>query len=60
MKAYFLCFDLLDLLSPDMSGTDLLINGRPGYDRMSSSKGAEWDRDEEENLALYGKFTEYC
>lgn len=56
MKAYFLCFDLLDLLSPDMSGTDLLINGRPGYDRMSSSKGAEWDRDEEENLALYGKY----
>uniref|UniRef100_K1QWS0 Serine/threonine kinase 11-interacting protein n=1 Tax=Magallana gigas TaxID=29159 RepID=K1QWS0_MAGGI len=39
----------------DMSGTDLLINGRPGYDRMSSSKGAEWDRDEEENLALYGE-----
>lgn len=56
MKAYFLCFDLY--LSPDTSDTDLLINGRPGYDRMSSSKGAEWDRDEEENLALYGKFTE--
>lgn len=39
----------------DTSGTDLLTNGRPGYNRMTSSKGAEWDRDEEENLALYGE-----
>lgn len=42
--------------SPDVSATDLtLTSGRPGYNRMNSSKGAEWDRDEEENLALYGK-----
>lgn len=42
--------------SPDVSATDLtLTRGRQGYNRMNSSKGAEWDRDEEENLALYGK-----
>ncbi|XP_078333098.1 serine/threonine-protein kinase 11-interacting protein-like isoform X2 [Crassostrea virginica] len=42
--------------SPDVSATDLtLTSGRPGYNRMNSSKGAEWDRDEEENLALYGE-----
>lgn len=58
MKVYFLCFDLLYLLFLDMFGTDLLINGRLGYDRMSSFKGVEWDRDEEENLVFYGKFIE--
>lgn len=58
MKVYFLCFDLLDLLFLDMFGIDLLINGWLGYDRMSSFKGVEWDRDEEENLVFYGKFIE--
>lgn len=59
MKVYFLCFDLLYLLFLDMFGIDLLINGRLGYDRMSSFKGVEWDRDEEENLVFYGKFINY-
>lgn len=54
MKVYFLCFDLYLFL--DTFDTDLLINGRLGYDRMSSFKGVEWDRDEEENLVFYGKF----
>lgn len=57
-EGIFFVFWFVGLLFLDMFDTDLLINGRLGYDRMSSFKGVEWDRDEEENLVFYGKFIE--
>ncbi|XP_061177845.1 serine/threonine-protein kinase 11-interacting protein-like isoform X2 [Saccostrea echinata] len=43
------------IIKTTSSDFSTLSSERPDYNRMNSSKGAEWDRDDEEKLALYGE-----